>query len=96
MKTIEINSPIHLIIIEPVLNFIQISIFNQADSKYITHFNFKKYNEKHRLNVDQINLFNPCNVKLNSKIIDLLIEMDIIKATKESFCITDHILLQLL
>jgi len=100
---IEITTTHHLICIEHshsthtlLLDFIRISIFNQANSKYITHFNFKKYNKKYRLQFDQINLFNPYNAKLNSEAINMLIEMNIIKATKESFCITDHILLQLI
>jgi len=49
---IEITTTHHLICIEHshsthtlLLDFIRISIFNQANSKYITHFNFKKYNK---------------------------------------------------
>jgi hypothetical protein len=92
---IKIESAPYSINIHTLGNFIQVTIYQKTvlyDKMYIMHLDFKKYNETYKLMIEQI-VFDR---QFDSQFLDLLIKMDIIKATKESFCITDHILLQLL
>jgi len=92
---INIESTPYTIKIQVLGNFIQVTIYQKNvlyNKMYITHLDFKKYNETYKLLIEQI-VFDR---QFDSQFLDLLIKMNIIKATKESFCITDHILLQLI